>query len=167
MRKQTTIVKLTKQERTRLEGLIRKGTSSARVQKRARILLHADTSRRGSGWNDAQIAKALGTYSDMCWRVRHHYVHEGLDAVLTRKKRETPPVEPIFDGEKEARLIQLACSKPPEGRARWTLRLLENKLVELHITASDNTIGRALKKTGSSPILKNNGLSRPKRTRAL
>lgn len=169
MRKQTTVVKLTKQERTRLERLIGKGTNTARVQKRARILLHADTSRHGSAWNDAQIASALGTYSDMCWRVRHQYVHDGLDAVLTRKQRETPPVEPIFDGEKEARLIQLACSTPPAGHARWTLRLLENKVVELKIVdaASDNTIGRVLKKTNLSHILKSNGSSHPKPTRAL
>jgi hypothetical protein len=71
-----------------------------------------------------------------------------MDAVLNRKQRVTPPVPHIFDGEKEARLIALACSQPPEGRAKWTLRLLETKVVELNIVdhASDNTIGRVLKK---------------------
>jgi hypothetical protein len=87
-----------------------------------------------------------------------------MDAVLNRKQRATPPVPRIFDGEKEARLIALACSQPPEGRAKWTLRLLETKVVELNIVdhASDNTIGRVLKKTRSSLISCGNGSSRRK-----
>lgn len=123
---------------------------------------HADKSRHGSGWNDPRIAEAVGCCEDLCWRVRRQYVNEGIEAVVTRKKRATPPVPPIFDGEKEARLVQLACSQPPEGHARWSLRLLENKVVELKIVdrASDNTIGRVLKKTSSSRILKGNGSSR-------
>ena len=157
MRKQTYVVELGRAERARLNDVIRKGKSSARVQRRARILLHADTGRQGSAWSDAQIAKALGTYPDMCGRVRIKYVKEGLDAVLSRKKRATPPTSPIFDGAKEAKLIALACSKPPEGYARWTLRLLENKIVELDIEASDNTIGRVLKKTNLSLTSNNSG----------
>jgi hypothetical protein len=152
MRNQTYVVKLSKAKRERLNDLISKGKSSARVQLRARILLHADTGKHGSGWNDAQISDALATYPVMCFRVRRSFVTEGLDAVLTRKKRATPPTPPIFDGVKEAKLIALACSKPPDGCARWTLRLLEEKLVELDIVASDNTIGRVLKKTSLSLI---------------
>ena len=78
----------------------------------------------------------------MCARVRQQFAQGGRDAVLNRKQRATPPVPRIFDGEKEARLIALACSQPPEGRAKWTLRLLESKVVELNIVdhASDNTI---------------------------
>ena len=85
---------------------------------------------------------------------RKQLVEEGFEAVLSRKPRAMPAVARIFDGEKEAKLIALACSKPPKGRARWTLRLLENKVVELGIVdrASDSTIGRALKKTLFSPI---------------
>ena len=81
-------------------------------------------------------------------------VEDGFEAVLSRKPRAMPAIARIFDGEKEAKLIALACSKPPKGRARWTLRLLENKVVELGIVdrASDSTIGRALKKTLFSPI---------------
>src|SRR4051812_28666121 len=92
-------------------------------------------------------------------RVRKQLVEEGFEAVLSRKQRVTPAVARIFDGEKEAKLIALACSKPPKGRARWTLRLLENKVVELGIVdrASDSTIGRTLKKTLSSPIAASNG----------
>src|SRR3981081_1190063 len=106
--------------------------------------------------------EALDTNMSMVTRVRQQFVEEGLEAVLSRKQRATPAVSPIFDGEKEAKLIALACSKPPKGRARWTLRLLENKVVELGIVdrASDSTIGRTLKKTSSSPIADSSGLSR-------
>src|SRR5437588_11306833 len=97
----------------------------------------------------------------MDYRVRKRLVEEGFEAVLSRKPRTMPPVPAIFDGEKEAKLIALACSKPPKGRARWTLRLLENKVVELGIVerASDSTIGRTLKKTFSSPIAGSPGSS--------
>ena len=152
MRKPTYVVKLSKAERERLNDLIRKGKSSAQVQLKARILLHADILKPGSGWNDTQISEALETYPVMCFRVRRTYATQGLEAVLSRKKRATPPTPPIFDGAKEAKLIALACSKPPEGCARWSLRLLEGKLVELDIVASDNTIGRVLKKTNLSLI---------------
>jgi len=93
-------------------------------------------------------------------------VEEGLEAVLNRKQRAMPAVPPIFDGEREAKLIALACSKPPKGYARWTLRLLENKVVELGIVdrASDSTIGRTLKKTLSSPIAANTGSFRRRPT---
>jgi hypothetical protein len=89
-------------------------------------------------------------------RVRRQLVQEGFEAVLSRKQRATPAVPPIFDGEKEA-MIALACSNPPKGRARWTLPLLEEKVVELNIVerASDSTIGRVLKKTLSNPIAGN------------
>src|SRR4051812_24569143 len=89
----------------------------------------------------------------MVYRVRKQLVEEGFEAVLSRKPRAMPAVARIFDGEREAKLIALACSKPPKGRARWTLRLLENKVVELGIVdrASDSTIGRALKKHSSAP----------------
>lgn len=159
MRRQSYVVKLKASERKQLEDVTRKGKSAARLQIRARILLHADTGRQGSKWNDVQIAEAVGCCETLCWRVRKQYVDEGLKAVITRKMRDTPPVPPIFDGEKEAKLIALACSKPPEGHAGWSLRLLENKVVELKIVdhASDNTIGRVLKKTRLSPISRNNG----------
>jgi hypothetical protein len=102
----------------------------------------------------------------MIYRVRKQLVEEGFEAVLSRKQRATPAVARIFDGEKEAKLIALACSKPPKGRARWTLRLLENKVVELGIVdrASDSTIGRTLKKTFSSPIAASTGSSRRRPT---
>jgi Homeodomain-like domain len=121
---------------------------------KARILLKADVSDAGPGWSDSRIIAALDTSASMVYRVRRQLVEEGFEAVLSRKQRATPAVPPIFDGEKEAKLIALACSKPPKGRARWTLRLLENKVVELGIVdrASDSTIHRTLKKTLSNRI---------------
>jgi hypothetical protein len=121
---------------------------------KARILLKADVSEDGPGWSDSKIMAALDTSASMLYRVRKQLVEEGFAAVLSRKPRATPAVARIFDGEKEAKLIALACSKPPKGRARWTLRLLENKVVELGIVdrASDSTIHRTLKKTVSSRI---------------
>ena len=116
-----------------LQALIRKGKSPAKRLLKARILLKADISEAGEGWSDSRIIKALDTSASMIYRVRKQLVEEGFEAVVSRKPRMTPPVAAIFDGEKEAKLIALACSKPPKGRARWTLRLLENKVVELGI----------------------------------
>ena len=162
----TYVVRLSGEERQRLETLIRKGKSPARRLLKARILLKADVSEAGEGWSDSRIIEALDASASMVYRVRKQLVEEGLEAVLSRKQRATPAVSPIFDGEKEAKLIALACSKPPKGRARWTLRLLENKVVELGIVerASDSTIWRTLKKTLSNPIAASTGSSRRRPT---
>ncbi|MGH6831078.1 MAG: helix-turn-helix domain-containing protein [Methylocella sp.] len=155
------VVKLGEDERQRLQEMIGKGNSPAKRLLKARILLKADASAAGEGWSDGRIIEALDTSISMVYRVRKQLVEEGLEAVLSRKQRVAPPVAPIFDGEKEARLIALACGAPPEGYARWTLRSLEEKVVELAIVdrASDNTIGRVLKKTFSSRISSSNGSS--------
>lgn len=146
------MVKLGDEERKRLGALISKGKAAAKTILKARILLKADQSDAGEGWTDERICEALDTNISMVMRVRAKLVEEGLDAVLTRKKRETPPVAPIFDGERQAQLIALACSEPPAGHARWTIRLLANAVVERQIVdaAHFNTVGRALKKTASS-----------------
>ncbi len=160
------VVRLSGEERERLEMLIRKGKSPARWLLKARILLKADVSEAGEGWSDNRIIRALDSNLSMVYRVRKQLVEEGFEAVLSRKQRATPAVARIFDGEKEAKLIALACSKPPKGRARWSLRLLENKVVELGIVdrASDSTIGRTLKKTLSGPIAASTGSSRRRPT---
>jgi hypothetical protein len=160
------VVRLSREEREQLEALIRKGKSPAQRLLKARMLLKADVSEGGEGWSDSLILLALETSASMVYRVRKQLAEEGFEAVLSRKQRATPAVPRIFDGEKEAKLIALACSKPPKGRARWTLRLLESKVVELHIVdrASDSTIGRVLKKTFSSPIAGSNGSSRRRPT---
>jgi hypothetical protein len=161
------VVRLTDEERAELEAMIHKGKGAAQRLMKARILLKADVAEAGEGWSDSRIIEALETSASMVYRVRKQLVEEGLEAALSRKKHTRPSVLPIFDGEKEARLIQLACSEPPAGHARWSLRLLESKVVELKIVdaASDSTIGRVLKKTFSSPISRNSGSFRRKQTR--
>ena len=114
------VVRLSGEERERLEALMRKGKSPAQRMLKARILLKADVSETGEGWSDSRIIKALDTSVSMVYRVRKQLAEEGFEAVLSRKQRATPAVARIFDGEKEAKLIALACSKPPKGRARWT-----------------------------------------------
>ena len=156
------IVRLTGEERERLSTLIRTGKHPARQLMKARILLKADASEAGEGWSDSQIARALDTSVDTVARTRQQLVEEGVEAVLTRKHSPASARPRIFDGAAEAKLIALACSKPPEGRARWTLQLLEEAVVELNIVerASDNTIGRTLKKTRSGLTCSVNGSSR-------
>ena len=148
------VVRLSVGERERLLALIGKGKSPARRILKARILLKADVSDGGEGWSDSAIVAALETSASMVFRVRKQLVEEGFEAVLSRKQRAMPAIPRIFDGETEAKLIALACSQPPKGRARWTLRLLEEKVVELAIVAraSDSTIQRTLKKTRYSRI---------------
>src|SRR5499425_461280 len=160
------VVRLSAEEREQLHALIRKGKSSAQRLTKARILLKADVSEGGEGWSDSQIITALETSATTVYRTRLQLVEEGLEAVLSRKKPSRPSVLPIFDGEKEAKLIALACSEPPEGHARSSLRLLENKVVELDIVerASDSTIGRVLKKLNSSRTSKHNGSSHRRQT---
>ncbi len=146
------VVKLSAEERERLSALVSKGKAAAKTILKARILLKADQSEAGEGWSDERICEALDTNLSMVTRVRVKLVEAGLDAVLARKKRSTPPIAPIFDGEGQAQLIALACSEPPAGHARWTIRLLANAVVEREIVdrAHFNTVGRALKKTRSS-----------------
>ena len=106
----------------------------------------------GDGWSDSRIAEALGTSVPTVERTRRQLVEEGFEAVLTRRYNPNSAPRRIFDGAAEAKLIALACGPAPAGCAKWTLRLLEEKVVELQIveSASDNTIGRTLKKTFSS-----------------
>lgn len=147
------VVRLSADERMDLERMIRTGQGASNRLLKARILLKADVSSDGPGWDDARIAEALETSASTVFRTRRQLVEDGLEAALARKKRSTPPSR-IFDGAAEAKLIALACSEPPQGHARWSLRLLETRVVELGIVeaASDSTIGRVLKKTRSSRI---------------
>ena len=153
------VVKLSAEERERLEAMIGGGKRSAQLLTRARILLKADTSEAGDGWTDSQIAAALDTSLNTVFNVRQQLVEEGFEATLARKYNPNSARPRIFDGAAEAKLIALACSQAPDGFAHWSLRLLEEKVVELNIVekASDNTIGRTLKKTFSSPTAISNG----------
>ena len=147
-------MRLSGEEREQLAALTRKGRGPAQRLMKARILLKADASEAGEGSSDNQIIEALETSASMVYRVRKQLVEEGLGGCVESQVTSGAAVPKIFDGEKEAKLIALACSEPPKGRARWTLRLLEHKVVELNIVdrASDSTIGRTLKKTFSSRI---------------
>lgn len=148
------VIRLSKDERSALEDLISKGKHPAATILKARVLLKADVSELGEGWSDSRIVKALDTSLATVARIRQRLVEEGFDAVLTRKHSPNSARKRVFDGAAEAKLIALACSEPPTGRSRWTLALLEDKVVELKIVerASDNTIGRVLKKTFSNRI---------------
>ena len=142
------VVRLSAEEHAQLDELIRKGKRSAQLLTKARILLKADISELGEGWSDSRIAAALDTSIATIERTRRQLVEEGFEAVLKRKYNPNSARPRIFDGVAEAKLIALTLSPAPEGFARWSLRLLEEKVVELHIVerASDNTIGRTLKK---------------------
>jgi len=136
-----------------------RGKSPAQLLTKARILLKADVSEAGEGWSDSAISVALDTSINNIGRLRRRLVEEGLEAALKRKHNPNSARKPIFDGAAEAKLIALTCSPAPEGFARWSLRLLEEKVVELNIVkqVSDNTIGRTLKKTRSNLTAIGNG----------
>ncbi len=167
MTEKRSIVKLTEEERDRLEGMLKKGKHSAAVLTKIRILLKADADHPEGGWTDAAICEALSRNKTRPEEVRKIFILEGLERILTRKQREMPAIAPTCDGEAEARLIQLACSQPPEGRARWTLQFRAEEVVELKLVdaASDSTVYRTLTKTLVHPVSQNSGLSRPRKTR--
>jgi transposase len=146
------LVTLTPEERQWLAALLSAGKRSALTLTRARILLKADQADGGPAWEDAEIAQALDCGLRTVERVRQRFVERGPEQALGRKHQDRPSRERKFDGAAEARLIALACSAPPAGRARWTLKLLADKLVELEVfeSVSDETVRRVLKKTNSS-----------------
>ena len=146
-------VTLTADERAELEAMISRGKAHARKLAHARLLLHADESRGGPARTHAHIAEALHTTTRTCERVRQRFVEQGLEAALPPRP-STRRYARLLDGEQEARLIALACSAPPEGKRRWNLRLLADRLVELEVveTVSYETVRQTLKKTSSSRI---------------
>jgi transposase len=161
-------VTLTADERNSLHGLITAGKASAWTQAHARILLKADAAPGGPGWTDPRIADAIEVDVTTVERVRQRFVEQGVEAALVRKKQDRPSRERRLDGKGEARLVTLACSKPPTGRAAWTLRLLADTLVELQVVdaISHETVRQVLKKTNLSPGSRSSGASRRRRTRS-
>jgi hypothetical protein len=145
-------VRLTDTERAHLQDLIAAGTAPARKLLHARILLKADAGPAGPAWADQTIADAVEVSQPTVSRVRKHYVEQGLEAALNRRP-PTRVYQRKLEGAHEARLIALACSPPPSGQARWSLRLLADKLVALEIVdgVSYQTVRRTLKKTNLSP----------------
>ena len=165
MRKQYRVT-LTQVERTALVRLLAAGTAAARTLTRARILLKADQGPEGPGWTDRQITTALDTSRPTVERVRKQFAEEGLAVTLARRRPATTP-GPMLAGRQEAHLVALACSAPPAGRTRWSLRLLADKFVELAEagveTLSYETVRRVLKQTPSSRGSGSSGASRPSR----
>jgi transposase len=148
------VVKLTQEERDRLLALTRKGTTSARMLKRAHILLLTD-----EGIKDETIASIAQCSVSTVERTRKRFIQAGVEAALKEKPR--PGAERRLDGRAEARLVALACSAPPEGRKKWTMQLLADRLVELELveSISDETVRRTLKKTTRSPGRESSGAS--------
>jgi len=141
-------ITLTEAQRAQLRTLVGSGVGPARMLTRARILLKADHGEGGPGWSDAAIAGALDVHPATVQRIRRQYVREGLRATLERKRPDRV-YDRALDGNQEAHLVALACSVPPDGHARWSLRLLADTLVGLEVvdTISHETVRRTLKKT--------------------
>ena len=150
MRKQHVVV-LSEPERARLHTLIGQGTAPARALTHARILLKANQGEAGPSWTDRAIATALEVHHTTVARVRQQYATGGLEAAVDRKA-PAREYRHKLDGEQEAHLVALACSAPPQGRKRWSLRLLAERLVQLEVVEelSHETVRQALKQTGSS-----------------
>ena len=145
------VVRLTAAERTEMHALLAAGTTPARTQGHARILLKADAGTRGPRWSDARIAEAVEVSTRTVARVRARFATQGLAAALGRKPPDRVYRRKLDDAQ-EARLVAVACTEPPPGRARWSLRLLSRRLVELDVVAgiSPETVRATLKKTRSS-----------------
>ncbi len=144
------IVRLSPEERTTLEALISLGRAPARTQTHARILLKADCGPDGPAWPDQVISEALDVSLPTIQRVRQRLVLDGFDAALHRKPQA--PRQRKLDGHQEAHLVALACSTPPEGQKRWSLRLLTKRFVALEHgdTIGRETVRQILKKTTSN-----------------
>jgi len=143
------VVRLEAEERAQLDRLLRKGTSGALRIRHANVLRAVDESEEGSKLTDAAASAAFGVSIRSIEMLRQRFVEEGLESCLSRKKQATPSIEPMFDGHNEAKLIALACGPKPEGRARWTLSLLAERVVSLNIVehCSPQTVMRSFQKT--------------------
>ena len=151
------IVRLTPEERQQLQDMTNKGKAAAYKIRHAHILLKADAD--GPNWGDNQIAEAFGCHRTTVEEIRKRLVTQGSEAALARKRRETPPTPHRLDGDAEARLVAIACGKALEGRTKWTLRLLADKLVELEIVdaVSHTTVWQTLKKMNLNRTYANAG----------
>jgi transposase len=145
------VVQLDDEEREQLVNLAKKGKRKVAANKRlhAQILLKADEGPAGPAWIDTRVAEAFDVHPRTVCNVRRRFVEEGLEAALNRRKQVRPSRRRLLDGEAEARLVAIACGAPPEGRTRWTLHLLADRLVELRIvdSISHETVRQTLKKT--------------------
>lgn len=161
-------VTLTEEERALLDKLTKDGKTPSKKFLNARALLLCDASEGRPQWKVSDVAEALGVTSRTIEHLKKRFVEDGLEVAIGRKAREKPPIEVRYDGAFDARLVQLACSEAPTGHARWTVRLLAEKVVELNIapTCSPMAVCRALKKTNFSLTAASTGKSRRIKTRA-
>lgn len=146
------IVRLTEEEREQLQELVSIGKAAAYKIKHANILLNIDVN--GQGWSDEQAASTFSCHRNTVANLRQRLVEQGLEGALERKPSQNPPRQRVCDGQSEAKLIALRCGQPPDGQARWTLRLLADKAVELEIVPAicHETVRQVLKKANSNPI---------------
>ena len=140
---------MTEEERVSLQRLVSAGKAAARKILHAHVLLQADEGPDGPAWPDTQISEALSVHPNTVAGIRERFVEQGLAAALNRKKQDRPSRLPELDGRAEARLLAERCGPPPQGRKRWTLQLLADRLVALHVVdeISYETVRRTLKKT--------------------
>lgn len=143
------LVKLDNQERKELSQLVKQERVAAKKRTHAQVLLLADAGKRGPTWTDAAIAEACQVTVQTVENIRKRLVLEGLESALTRKQQVRPSRVKILDGEKEAQVVAVCCGAVPSGHARWTLRLLAERAVELDIVEaiSHETVRQCLKKT--------------------
>ncbi len=142
------IVRLSAQERGQLKKLVSTGNAAAHRITRARILMLADEGPEGRAWIDEDVAQAVDVTVRTVENIRKRFVNEGLEAAVNRKRQVRPSRARLLDGRQEAKLVALCCSAPPEGRSRWTLRLLADQIVALEIvdSISHETVRQTLKK---------------------
>lgn len=155
MKYQSLRISLKTEERKDLEKLVRTGKAQAKEIRRANILLCVDESEGRTRIKDIDVARMLGTTAQTVWQVKKDYLQKpNVSDAIKRKKRETPPVPAKIDGAVEAHIIAIACSEPPSGYGRWTLRLIAEKMVELEYidSISHTAVAKTLKKTGLSLI---------------
>lgn len=146
-------IALSEEQRQQLEQVISKGVAPARQIKHAHILLKADSSQGGPNWSDEQIQEAFGVGHSTIWRVRKRFEENGLEDALKRRPQPPRPEKRVLNGRHEAYLIALSCGEKPEGRERWSVRLLAHKMVELGYLeqVGRETIRITLKKMNSNP----------------
>lgn len=147
------VVRLSEEERSSLTALVKtEKRVAARKRTHAQILLKTDQGEQGPAWSDEQAAKAFDVHENTVRSLRRRLVEEGFDAALNHKKQTRPSRSPVLDGDSEKELLAIAKGKAPEGRSRWTLHLLADRLVQLEVvsTVSHETVRKALKKTSSS-----------------
>jgi transposase len=145
-------IKLTQEQRQRLEQQVTTGQASARTIQHAHVLLKIDSSEQGPDWSDEQLQQAFGVSRATVWRIRHRFLEHGLNDALHRRPQPERPEKRKLDGEQEAHLIALACSQAPTGYQHWSMRLLADNVVALGITeqVSHKTVWNVLKKMNSS-----------------